>query len=53
MTGVQTCALPIYAAGGTFRPLIDRVMPLGAAAEAHRLLEDGATLGKVILDPTR
>ena len=41
------------AAGGTFRPLIDRVMPLVAAAEAHRLLEDGATLGKAILDPTR
>jgi NADPH:quinone reductase-like Zn-dependent oxidoreductase len=40
------------AAGGTFRPHIDRVLPLARAAEAHRLLEEGAPLGKVILDPT-
>ena len=41
------------AASGMFRPMIDRVMPLGEAAAAHRLLEDGAPLGKVLLDPTR
>lgn len=40
------------AAAGTYRPLIDRVLPLAQAAEAHRLLEGGSPLGKVLLDPT-
>jgi NADPH:quinone reductase-like Zn-dependent oxidoreductase len=40
------------AAAGAFRTRIDRVLPLARAAEAHRLLEEGAPLGKVILDPT-
>jgi NADPH:quinone reductase-like Zn-dependent oxidoreductase len=35
-----------------FRVLIDRVLPLGQVAEAHRLVEESAALGKVILDPT-
>ncbi len=41
------------AAAGTFTPLIDRVMPLERAAEAHRLLEEGSPLGKVLLEPVR
>ncbi len=41
------------AATGAFRPLIDRVLPLAEAASAHRLLEEGSPLGKLILDPTR
>ena len=40
------------AATGTFRVLIDRVMPLSQAAVAHRLVAQNETLGKIILDPT-
>lgn len=39
-------------ASGTFHVLIDRILPLAKAAEAHRLVEEGEALGKVILDPT-
>lgn len=41
------------AAAGEFRVLIDRVMPLSKAAEAHRLVAQNKTLGKIILDPTQ
>lgn len=41
------------AAEGRFRVLIDRVMPLSAAAEAHRYVAERGGLGKVILDPTK
>ncbi len=40
------------AASGAYTAVIDRVLPLREAAAAHRLLEDGSPLGKVILDPT-
>jgi NADPH:quinone reductase len=40
------------ARAGTFRTLIDRVLPLRDAAAAHRLVETNEPLGKVILDPT-
>ena len=39
-------------ARGELRVLIDRVMPLRNAAEAHRLVEKNEPVGKVILDPT-
>jgi NADPH:quinone reductase len=39
------------AAQGRFKVLIDRVMPLEAAAEAHRIVDERQSIGKVILDP--
>ncbi len=39
-------------AKGRLRILVDRVMPLGQAVEAHRLVETDPGIGKVILDPT-
>jgi alcohol dehydrogenase len=36
---------------GRLRPVIDRVLPLDAAAEAERLLEDREVIGKVLLKP--
>lgn len=34
-------------------PVIDRVFPLSQAAEANRLLEESAQMGKILLDCTR
>ncbi len=36
---------------GRVRPVIEAVLPLAAAADAHRLLEAGAHVGKVLLAP--
>jgi NADPH:quinone reductase-like Zn-dependent oxidoreductase len=41
------------AKAGTYRVLIDRVLPLSQAAEGHRLVESNTLLGKVVLDPAR
>jgi NADPH2:quinone reductase len=44
----------LEAAGtGKIRAIIDRTMPLSAAADAHRIVERNQTLGKIILDPTQ
>src|SRR5438067_463898 len=39
------------AAEGRYRVLIDRILPLAEAAEAHRLVNARAGIGKVILQP--
>ncbi|MFD4373611.1 NAD(P)H-quinone oxidoreductase [Streptomyces sp. NPDC058486] len=35
--------------GGTVRPVVDRTLPMPEAAEAHRVLESGAHVGKILL----
>jgi NADPH:quinone reductase len=40
------------ASQGRIRAIINRTMPLGAAAEAHRIVEQNQIAGKIILDPT-
>lgn len=39
------------AGAGKIRAIIDRTMPLGEAAEAHRIMEERQILGKIILEP--
>jgi NADPH:quinone reductase-like Zn-dependent oxidoreductase len=34
---------------GDVAPVIDRVLPLDQAAEAHRIIEAGDNIGKVVL----
>jgi putative PIG3 family NAD(P)H quinone oxidoreductase len=34
---------------GAVRPVVDRVLPIAEAAEAHRVLESGEAFGKVVL----
>ncbi len=41
------------AAAGKVETQIERVLPLSQAAEAHRLVESGESLGKIVLDPTQ
>lgn len=36
---------------GGLHPVIDRVLPLAQAAEAHRILEEGEQFGKILLVP--
>jgi len=38
-------------ASGAFRPVVDRVLPLARAREAHELLESRAVSGKIVLVP--
>ncbi len=40
------------ASAGDLHAVIDRVLPLSQAAQAHRLFASGGLLGKVVLDPT-
>ncbi|WP_194892673.1 NAD(P)H-quinone oxidoreductase [Catenulispora pinisilvae] len=35
---------------GRFRVIVDRVLPVDQAAEAHRVIEDSGHIGKVVLD---
>ena len=38
-------------AAGTWRPVVDRVLPLSRIREAHELLESRAVVGKIVLVP--
>jgi putative PIG3 family NAD(P)H quinone oxidoreductase len=38
-------------AAGALRPVIDRVLPFDAAGDAHRLMEAGDAVGKILLVP--
>ena len=40
-----------HVASGRLSPVVDRVLPLAQAADAHRVLEDRAAFGKVVLEP--
>ncbi len=40
-----------HVAAGRLRPIVDRLLPLSGAVEAHRLLEDRAVFGKIVLEP--
>jgi NADPH2:quinone reductase len=41
------------AADGKIRAQIERILPLSRAAEAHRLVESGESVGKIVLDHTK
>ena len=42
-----------HLAAGTIRPVIDRVYPLAEAAQAHRRMESGDHVGKIVLEVQR
>jgi len=41
--------MPLFAQG-KLRPVVDRVLPIWSAAEAHRVLEERKAFGKVVLE---
>ena len=48
IAAVEATAWP-WVASGALRPPVDAVFPLEQAAQAHRRLEDGAHVGKIVL----
>ena len=51
---VQTVRRELWPAieSGVVRPVVDQVIPWDRAADAHRVLEDGSNIGKVLLQVT-
>ncbi len=50
--GGRTRALAGLLDRGALRPVVSSVLPLAAAAEAHRMVEGGHAGGKIVLDVT-
>ena len=48
VTATQAHVWPLIAAG-KITPVIERVLPMADAAEAHRLLDEGTHVGKILL----
>jgi putative PIG3 family NAD(P)H quinone oxidoreductase len=48
VAGVREQVWPLISAGRV-RPVIDRVLPMADAADAHRLLDEGTHVGKILL----
>ena len=53
VTGQDMALLMEMINGGRIKPAVFAEFPLGMAAEAHALLDDGASMGKVLLQPER
>jgi NADPH:quinone reductase-like Zn-dependent oxidoreductase len=47
----DTLAAAAHLSAGRFTPLIGAVLPLDQLAEAHRLLDEGLVIGKIIVVP--
>jgi NADPH2:quinone reductase len=47
--GLESEVWPLLA-GGRVKPIVHTVLPLGQVAEAHRIMEAGQHIGKIILD---
>lgn len=51
VAGVRAEVWPLVESGAV-RPVVDRVLPIERAAEAHRLVEESGHVGKVLLEIT-
>ncbi|MDQ1584900.1 MAG: hypothetical protein QOH80_265, partial [Actinomycetota bacterium] len=48
VASVREHVWPLFESGA-IHPVVDRVLPMAQAADAHRILEDGEHVGKVLL----